>query len=61
VTAEILGVAGFTLTAPAAYLVSGGSSARSALILWLVAFGFFAGSIFSREAPPRAIEQPKGY
>lgn len=45
VSAEILGVAGFTLTAPAAYIVSGGESNSSALILWLVSFGFFAGSI----------------
>ncbi len=46
VSAEILGVAGFTLTAPAAYIVSGGPSGLNALVLWLVVFGFFAGSIF---------------
>jgi hypothetical protein len=44
--AELLGVAGFSLTAPTAYVVSTGNWNFEATLLWVLSFGFFVGSIF---------------
>jgi hypothetical protein len=44
--AELLGVAGFALTAPAVYVAQLGIWHPEALILWFISFGYFAGSVF---------------
>jgi hypothetical protein len=44
--AEFLGVAGFTLTAPAAYVASAKTWNFESFLLWLISFGYFVGSIF---------------
>ncbi len=43
---ELLGVAGFALAAPAAYVVSNGEWRAEAFVVWLVSFLFFSGSVF---------------
>jgi len=43
---EIIGIAGLTLTAPAAYYVSRGAFEATALWLWLLCVLYFASSVF---------------
>jgi hypothetical protein len=44
--AELAGVAGFALSAPAAFVATSGVGGPEAWVLWLVSFGFFSGSVF---------------
>jgi hypothetical protein len=44
--AELLGVAGLSLTAPLGYLVAGGDSWSGAAVLWALHFAFFGSSVF---------------
>ncbi|MFQ5602409.1 MAG: YwiC-like family protein [bacterium] len=45
-SAELLGVAGFSLAAPAAFIATRGVWHVEAVMLWLISFGYFAGSVF---------------
>ncbi|MFQ5676533.1 MAG: YwiC-like family protein [bacterium] len=43
---QLVGVAGFALTAPAAYIATTGAWSLQAGILWAISFAYFSGSVF---------------